>query len=282
MHKGHTSTSMTNIDNDVIVSDIMMRLREDFLADSQCRLDILDACIVSLLAADDDGADHLVEFRREVSNLKGIGGSFGFSSINLIAHRLEDYLASAGNPTTKQLGDLQVFVDRLSGIIDEGVDPDDDATNAILRALPVHTDFDPSEVVQRNVEVLLVIPSRAIEEIVSRELKACGYRIITAQTPSMAFDIVIKMRPDMIITSVIINPVSGIDLVRVFAAMTLSESIPIAVLTSFAHDYQDFERLPAGTAIIRLDDHLKDDLANVLVDFEQRLEETAAVATSAS
>ena len=70
--------------------------------------------------------------------------------------------------------------------------------------------------------------------------------------------------------------VSGIDLVRAFTAMTLSENIPIAVLTSFAHNHHDFLRLPAGTAIIRLDEHLKDDLANVIVDFEQRLEQTAA------
>lgn len=142
--------------------------------------------------------------------------------------------------------------------------------------LPVHSVFDPWEVVQRDVEVLLVIPSRAIGHIVSRELQACGYRVITAQTPSVAFDIVVKMRPDMIITSAVLNPVSGIDLVRAFTAMTLSENIPIAVLTSFAHNHHDFLRLPAGTAIIRLDEHLKDDLANVIVDFEQRLEQTAA------
>ena len=197
----------------------------------------------------------------------------------MISHRLEDYLSSASNPTAKQLGDLQVFVDRFSSIIDDGVEPDDEATNAILRALPVHTVFDPSEVVQRDVEVLLVIPSRAIGHIVSRELQACGYRVITALTPSIAFDMVVKMRPDMIITSAVLDPVSGIDLVRVFAAMALTEDIPIAVLTSFARNHQDFQRLPEGAAIIRLDDHLKDDLANVIANFEQRLEETAAVVT---
>ena len=271
---------MTSFDHDGISHDILMQLREEFLAHSQTRVEILDACIASLSAPDDGGADRLIEFQREVHNLKGAGGSFGFPTLSLIAHRLEDYLSSAGNPTAKQLGDLQVFVDRLSSIIDDGAEPDDDATNAILRALPVHTQFDPSEVVQRNVEVLLVIPSRAIVQVVSRELQACGYRVITTQTPSMAFDIVIKTRPDMIITSAVLDPVSGIDLVRAFAAMTLTESIPIAVLTSFALDHQDFQRLPANATIIRLDDHLKDDLANVIADFEQRLEATAAVATA--
>ena len=129
---------------------------------------------------------------------------------------------------------------------------------------------------------LLVIPSRAIGHIVSRELQACGYRVITALTPSIAFDMVVKMRPDMIITSAVLNPVSGIDLVRAFTAMTLSKHIPIAVLTSFAHNHQDILRLPAGTAIIRLDEHLKDDLANVIVDFEQRLTETTAAVAGGS
>ncbi len=90
------------------------------------------------------------------------------------------------------------------------------------------------------------------------------------------------MRPDIIITSAVLNLVSGIDLVRVFAAMTISENIPIAVLTSFAHNHQDFQRLPAGTALIRLDDHLKEDLANVIADFEQRMEENAKVAASST
>lgn len=262
-----------------ISNDIMAQLREEFLAHSQSRLEILDACIASLLATEDGGADQLIEFQREVHNLKGTGASFGFPSISLIAHRLEDYLLLAGNPATKQLGDIQIFVDRLSDIIDQAVEPDDDAINKILRTLPVHSVFDPSEVTQRDVEVLLVIPSRAIGHLVSRELQACGYRVITAQTPSVAFDLVIKTRPDMIITSAVLDPVSGIDLVRVFAAMALTEDIPIAVLTSFARNHQDFQRLPAGAAIIRLDDHLNDDLANVIADFEQRLEETATAAT---
>lgn len=231
------------------------------------------------MVVEGDGTDHLTEFRREVHSLKGMGGSFGFPSISLICHRLEDYLSSTGAPTTTQLGDLQVFVDRLSDIIDEGVDPVDDATNTILRALPVYTDFDPSEVTQRDVEVLLVIPSRALGKIIARELQACGYRIISAQTASMAFDIAIKMRPDIIITSAVLDPVGGIDLIRVFAAMAITEGIPIAVLTSFARNHHDFQRLPEGAAVIRLDDHLKDDLASVIADFEQRMEETAAVAT---
>ena len=273
------STSMTNIDSHGISNAIMMQLCEEFLAHSQSRVEILDACIASMSAPDNADAGSLSEFLREVHNLKGAGGSFGFPAISLIAHRLEDYLLRAGAPTTKQLGDLQVFVDRLSDIIETGVNPDDDATNSILRTLPVHSVFDPSEVVQRDVEVLLVIPSRAIGHLVSRELQACGYRVNTAQTPGMAFDIAIKTRPDMIITSAVLDPVSGIDLVRVFAAMALTEDIPIAVLTSFARNHQDFQRLPEGAAIIRLDDHLKDDLANVIANFEQRLEETAAVVT---
>ena len=82
----------------------------------------------------------------------------------------------------------------------------------------------------------------------------------------------------MLIASAVLNSVSGIDLIRVFAAMTLSENIPIAVLTSFAHNHHDFLRLPAGTAIIRLDEHPKDDLANVIVEFEKTLEPPAAAA----
>lgn len=271
---------MTITLRDVISDDIMTQLREDFLATSLERLETLDQCIVSLLSSDGDDTDHLVEFQREIHSLKGVGGTLGFHSISLISHRLEDYLIAAGSLTEKHLGDLQIFVDRLSDIINIGVEPAEESVKEILRALPVFTSFDPSEVVQRNVEVLLMIPSRAIRAAISRELQACGYRVITAQTPSMAFDMVIMMRPDMIITSAVLDPISGIDLVRVFASMAHSENIPIAVLTSFSNKHHTFKRLPEGTAIIRLNDHLKDDLANMIVDFELQLEKTTVAAAN--
>ena len=60
---------MTNIDSDEVANEIVMLLRDEFLADTHYRLESLDACIVSLLKPDDDDTNRLVEFQREVHTL---------------------------------------------------------------------------------------------------------------------------------------------------------------------------------------------------------------------
>ncbi|MBM3571933.1 MAG: hypothetical protein FJX52_06150, partial [Alphaproteobacteria bacterium] len=100
--------------------------------------------------------DTLIAIRRQAHNLKGMGSSFGFPAISMVAHRLEDYLVDLGALSPHELHDAQQFLDALQFIVRRGIDPNEEELGELVRALPVKGGFDMREVVQTDVEVLLV------------------------------------------------------------------------------------------------------------------------------
>lgn len=142
--------------------DILARLQEDFLEDARDQLGIVESYLGSMQDDGSDNNDMALGIRREVHNLKGMGGTFGFPSISLIAHLLEDYVASAEAPLTRHRTNISVFHDTLTDILNQGFDPGDAANTEIIRGLPVHTSTDVKPTVARDIDALLVIPSRSI------------------------------------------------------------------------------------------------------------------------
>ena len=173
-----------------------------------------------------------------------------------------------------------MFHDHLLDIVVLGEDPGDAASRDIVRRLPIYGDPGTPGVAPRNVEVLLVTPARAIGAMLSRMLVEWGMRVTVARSPWEAFELAALMRPELIITSAVLESLSGIDLARAFAAMTITARTPLAVLTSFSMDHREFSHLPPETAIIRLDDHLNEDLAEVIASFEYTTTAPAAERTS--
>ena len=181
-------------------NDILLRLRQDFLEDVIDRLDRMeDALFPSAGRPSDDSSAVLQVLRRECHNIKGMGSSFGFPIVTTVAHRLEDYLAAVAVLTDRHAIDIDVYLRHLRAIIERGHDPSETAAGKIIRSLPVNAGFVVADVEQRDVEVLLIAPSRTIAHMVSRELAACGYRVTTARTPWGAFELCVCMRPDIVI-----------------------------------------------------------------------------------
>ena len=89
----------------------------------------------------------------------------------------------------------------------------------------------------------------------------------TARTAWEALEFAVRARPDLIITSAVMTGVSGIDLSRAFAAMAVTEDLPMAVLTSFDKNHPELRKLPSQVAVIRLDKTLEEDLAEVITTF---------------
>lgn len=250
-------------------NDILLRLRQDFLEDVVDRLDRMeDALFPSTGNPSDDSSAVLQVLRRECHNIKGMGSSFGFPIVTTIAHRLEDYLATIAGFTDRHAIDIDTYLGHLRAIVERGHDPAEKAAGKIIRSLPINAGFDVADVKQRDVEVLLIAPSRTIAHMVSRELAACGYRVTTARTPWEAFELCICMRPDIVIASATLERVSGIDLLRMFAAISTTADIHRAVLTSFSRNHPSLNALPENTHIVRLKGDVAADLANLITEFE--------------
>jgi len=241
---------------------ILAQLSKDYLSDAGERLGVIEEALGS------DGIPHpdaLTTLRREAHNLKGMGGSFGFPFVSLIAHRLEDYISGLDALDDHHVSDLAVFVDRMQDIVEAGRDPDDGAAGTLVRSLPAHpgAEFDESKV--RDVEVLLVSPSKAMSQVTVHTLRACGYRVTTARSAWEAIEIAVRAQPDLIITSAVMAGVTGIELVQVLSVISATENLPVAVLTSFSKDHQELQNLPPGAPVIRLGDTFDDDLAEIII-----------------
>jgi chemotaxis protein histidine kinase CheA len=244
---------------------VIARLRQDFLADARDRLDSMEsAAEFAAGSAPADGAQALLAIRREAHNLKGLGASFGFPALTMIAHRLEDFAAELSTLSGRYVSDALKFVDCMRDIVDRGRDPDDRRVGEIMRALPAHAspEFEVGE--SRQIEILLLVPSQTLRRMLSAELRALGGRVSTVQSPWQWLEMAARTAPDLVISSAIIDQVSGIDMACALRAMSVTERLPIALVTSLGDDHPDLKRLPNDVAIVRLGRSLSEDLGDAV------------------
>ena len=78
--------SGTDIENE----GILVELRREFLIEARDRLDDAQAALEGIYNNTIDRTEEVTVIRRNVHSLKGMGKSFGFPTVSLVAHRLED------------------------------------------------------------------------------------------------------------------------------------------------------------------------------------------------
>jgi CheY-like chemotaxis protein/HPt (histidine-containing phosphotransfer) domain-containing protein len=248
-------------------TDPFENLRETFREDSAERLVGMDKLVEQALegAVTLDAA--LPQLRRDTHTLKGMGDSSGFPLVSMMAHRLENYLDDL-DATQGELAliDIRAHIDAMEAAMSGGPG-DDGAVATALRALPMPRSFNPNEIELRNVEALLVTSSRVVGRLVARELAACGIRAVLTQSPTEAFTLAIRTKPNLIIVSATMAELPGTDLARALAAMATTHKIPVAVLTSFSDGELSRQGLPAGIHTIHTGEKLSEDLAVLITTY---------------
>ena len=243
------------------------RLRVEFLDDARDRLqrmyDALDRMAAKKLA----DTEVISTLRMDVHNLKGSGSPFGFPAVSLVAHRMEDYLSGLAHLEERHANSINAFLDRISHLIDRVKQPDVSETNQILRALPTRYVFDIKDVEVRNVEIMVVTPSKVVAKKVGTELAACGFRSVTVQDPIEAISLAVRVPPDMLIAAMVMDGLSGLDLIRGLHAMSVTRKVPMAVLTSMDLDNAALKEVPQGVAVIRLGPKFSEDIAATITRF---------------
>jgi CheY-like chemotaxis protein len=241
---------------------IVARLRDEFLDYAGDALDELDGLIESGRNPDSRPFDTIDAIRRSGHNLKGMGGSFGFPLITLLAHRMEDYFMDRESLGQRTLEDAQCFVDRMRETLEGKFDGVSEAN--VVRTLPAKTGFEVADVVKQDVEVLLVMPRGAMSRIIEQEFQACGYRVVTVTRPFAAIETAVRTNPDLIVASAVMEDLSGIDLACALHAMPISRDMPFMLLTSLSREDGVFADLPAKVPLVRKGDLFPDDLAEAL------------------
>ena len=231
---------------------------DDVLADFDVTLGNLSA----------GSADTTAEGKRlfaAFSVLRAQGRVLEITFMDVALHRLCDYLEDLTQSTPKVLEDLQHYSTIVRGLVERS-DRDEDVS-AFARSLPVRTPPDLDNVVQVDVEIMLVEPNKTVSKLVSRELRACGYRVTTIRESVDSLSYAVQTKPDMIIAAAELDQLSGIDLACAFGAMPVTKAIPFAILTSRDHDHAALADLPQSAALLKKGAKFGDDLADALAQF---------------
>lgn len=248
--------------------DLEDRLRVEFMDDARDRLEVMYQALNAVSRGERTGADVMGVVRIECHNLKGMGTSFGFPVVSLIAHRLEDYLGGLRELNEQRhISDVQIFLDRVSEMVDRPNQPAVAETNQIIRSLPVRYQFDIADVEVRNVEVMLVTPSKVVARKVEGELAACGFRVVRVVDPIESISLAVRVPPDFVMASMVMDGLSGLDLIRGLRAMSLTKDVPMALLTSLDLNHPSLKEIPAGVAVIRAGEHFGEDFAEAVARF---------------
>ena len=248
----NTPRNTTDVDFGAI-DDLVANLTQEFLVDAVETLGTLGLLVSETHDGKVDTGYTLQTIRREIHTLKGQGGSFGFPSLTVISHRLENYLVDLETLNTRQLDDVQIFLDRMQEISDSGVNPDDDEVSRIVRTLPAKGAAKDDFQEVSDLEILLVAGSRIVRRAVEGELNKRGFRVVTVDSPIEVFETVIRTRPDMVIASAVMDKISGIDLARALKSMTATRHIHFALLTSFDAKHPELRQLPDDVALVHHD-----------------------------
>ena len=102
-------------------AQIQAKLRDSFIVTAQERLDVTVAAFDSFTR--ERGEEALDQMSRATHDLKGMGDSFGFPSITLIAAQVEVVLKSIAPDDPSLLQGLRRYFDLMSEILAEGADP---------------------------------------------------------------------------------------------------------------------------------------------------------------
>ncbi|HVJ44244.1 MAG TPA: Hpt domain-containing protein [Dongiaceae bacterium] len=253
--------------------DMTKQLDIEYHDDASERVAEMAQCLAQI--GQDGPTDALLgNIRRQGHNLKGTAASFGYPVVTMIAHRLETYLNDMRQWTPKALEDLYRFVDRMGEMLDRPHQPSDDEIAQIVRGLPAQS-LDMAapagtgnlDIQIKVVEIMLVTPTRTIAKLLSQQIIACGFRVNSVADPIEGLTMAIRTRPDMIITSQAMKGMTGVDLICALRAIGVTERIPACILTSQEAGAAVFDRLPAGTMLMRTGEQFADDFGAAIAQY---------------
>ena len=241
------------------------QIEAEFIEEVRDILNGIEVLIGNIRSGTNPAKEGLVRIQREMVNVAMRGSTLDQPLVTIVAHRLTEYLGDVVELDAGRLDDIQIFVDQIRHTLDDKGRPDAGDAAMLVRALPARhwTGFDPSEVQVTNVEIMLVIPEKAMSRIIERELQGCGYRVTNLHSPFQAIEMIIRTKPDMVIVSAVIGELSGIDLAAALSAMPTTRELPVALLTGSAGDSR-LADLPARVPVIRKGADFGDDLAEAL------------------
>lgn len=227
------------------------QLRQQFKDSFEPHLDLMQTVLDHIGEEGHDFSAELTRLKNSEQALRAAAGSLACHAMSLLSQRLFDYMSDLTNLEPRTQSDIQIFLDRMREVIVLPVDLPVGEVARLLRGLPVHHSFDVEDIEIRDVEVLLVTPSKTVARMAGAEIAACGFRVHTCYSPVQAFVDAMDTRPDFVVATLTMDKLSGLDLVRALKATSVFKDVPMAIMTSRENASEELAReLPEGVMIV--------------------------------
>jgi CheY-like chemotaxis protein/HPt (histidine-containing phosphotransfer) domain-containing protein len=249
--------------------EILARLSGEFIDEAIDRINRVQVALENLRGGGLSHMEAMVDVSREIHSIKGSAGSFNFPLVTRIAGKFEDFISDTSELPEPPIRDMQIYAEQIADILDRKVEPQGDDAIALIHALPVAApEFDPTGVSANPGQALVVTSARALGRMLARELANCGYHSDVVSDPFEAMRLAVTKKPDIILTSAVLDGLNGVDLMRAMLGMRQTAGVPKAVVTSFDADHIELRGLPKHVGVVRLGAHVSDDLASLLTQAE--------------
>ncbi|UEM06431.1 Hpt domain-containing protein [Skermanella rosea] len=250
-----------------IDADLVAELLPFFIDDVIERLGTVEEMVVRFSKETTVKPDSF-ELLRHVHSIKGAAASFGFPTIALIAHHLEDYIIATGNFRESAVEGILEHVQAIGRIVESRRDPGIEEGRRVLKSLP---DFHPSPALRRTAAqrtVLFIGPRNIQLRLMEPEIRATGFRLVALSNSFQGIESAIRTRPDLILISNIIDILDGVDVARMIRVCEVTQSIPLIVVASKLDAEPVGARLRrqgGGILVVRKGEDFAADFAKALV-----------------
>lgn len=243
--------------------ELVSAMRIEFLDEAIDDLHALDVSLDAVRNEKKDVKDLVDEVRRLTLPLRGQAPNYGARLLGIVAHRMENYVGDVKMVEPRFFNDVQEFIDSLLDIAEGRISFDADPSE-VVRSLPAKLGFDLGDIETQNVEVILVMLHGTATHFVEREMQQCGYRISIVTSIFDAIPLIVRTKPNLVITSAIMPELEGVDLVIALASMPSTRNIPSALITSLDPEDERLKLVPGTVPVIFKGPSFGDDLAEAL------------------
>lgn len=230
---------------------ILADMSRDFIEGCEDRLDEIDACLNRIRDRQGIAENEILEVKRHVHGLKGLGSTFRFPSISVISHALEDYFEALFELSDDGVYDVQLFIDRIREITETQVDMPRDDTLEMLRNLPLIARRRAVKKDNKEVTLLLHMPPGIQRKIIGKELFQFGFDVSIVDNALDAIQEGIQRQPDIIMSTMVTDSLSGVELAGVFHAVNATRNSPFLLVTAEDVDRDDSIKLPDNVTVLR-------------------------------
>lgn len=188
--------------------------------------------------------------QRLVHSTKGSAGSFGFMSISRIAHALEDYVEIMSAQGKLPVRECRNFLSAMEQVLSAREEPSEEEAVMLLDGLPVPHYMNAKLPEKMVGKAVLLMPKGLQRKIMAQELVSLGFRVIIADQALELLDVSLSGMPDVVVTTMMLDRMTGADLARVLASIDRTRHIHVAVLTADETE-STWPEMPPNSVLIR-------------------------------